>query len=204
MKRKKPRTQDDASLANMPEDHGPVLNELLHPLFENQSAFHTFLRGRLRDDAIAEDLFQQSMIRAVERHPSLKNTESVVTWFYQILRHALIDYYRSQGAEARRNESFLQELTVTGNDKEPSIDDVQETVCMCLHRLLPSLRSNYAELIRRIDLEGESPKHVGEELKISPNNLTVRLHRARQALRASLEQACGICSQHGCLNCTCG
>ncbi|MEP6891867.1 MAG: sigma factor-like helix-turn-helix DNA-binding protein, partial [Nitrospirota bacterium] len=72
-----------------------------------------------------------------------------------------------------------------------------------LNRLLPTLRSNYAELIRRVDLEEESPKLVAEELKISPSNLTVRLHRARQALRASLEQSCGICSTHGCLNCTC-
>jgi RNA polymerase sigma-70 factor (ECF subfamily) len=31
----------------------------------------------------------------------------------------------------------------------------------------------------------------------------VRLHRARQALRNNLEQACGVCTKHGCLNCTC-
>jgi RNA polymerase sigma-70 factor (ECF subfamily) len=31
----------------------------------------------------------------------------------------------------------------------------------------------------------------------------VRLHRARQALRNSLEQACGVCTKHGCLNRTC-
>ena len=57
------------------------------------------------------------------------------------------------------------------------------TVCTCLHRLLPKLRANYAELLRRIDIEEESPKRVAEDLKISQSNLTVRLHRARQALR---------------------
>lgn len=163
-----------------------------------------FLRRRVSDEAVAEDLLQQSMIRAVQSHHSVRNDDSVVAWFYRIIRHTLIDYYRSKDAEARRNEAFLQELTISGDDKQPPIDEMKATVCTCLHHLLPALHSNYAELIQRIDLDGESPKRVAKELKISQNNLTVRLHRARQALRASLEQSCGVCSKHGCLNCTCG
>ncbi|MBH0193736.1 MAG: RNA polymerase sigma factor [Nitrospira sp.] len=177
---------------------------ILQRLLENESAFRQFVRRRVGDEVVAEDILQQSLIRAVERHHSLRNDESAVAWFYRILRHALVDYYRSRGAEVRRNEAFLQELTVSGSLLEPPLDEVKETVCACLHRLLPGLRGNYADLIKRIDLDGESPAQVAKELKISQNNLTVRLHRARQSLRASLEGACGICSKHGCLNCTCG
>jgi RNA polymerase sigma-70 factor (ECF subfamily) len=181
----------------------PHLNDMIQQLLGHESAFRVFLRRRVGDETLAEDLLQQSIVRAVQSHHSVRNDESVVAWFYTIIRHTLIDYYRSKGADARRNEAFLQELTLSGDDKEPPLDEVKATVCTCLHRLLPKLRSNYAELIRRIDLEGESPTRVAEELKISPSNLTVRLHRARQALRASLEQSCGVCSTHGCLNCTC-
>lgn len=181
----------------------PHLNDMIQQLLGHESAFRVFLRRRVGDETLAEDLLQQSIVRAVQRHHSVRNDDSVVAWFYTIIRHTLIDYYRSKGADARRNEAFLQELTLSGDDTEPPLDEVKATVCTCLHRLLPKLRSNYAELIRRIDLEDESPKRVAEELKISHNNLTVRLHRARQALRASLEQSCGVCSTHGCLNCTC-
>ncbi|BFU95359.1 MAG: ECF family RNA polymerase sigma factor [Nitrospira sp.] len=177
---------------------------IVQRLMDNESAFRMFLRRRLGDEAIADDILQQSFIRAVERHHSLRNDESAVAWFYRILRHTLADYYRSRGAEARRDEAFLQELTVSGHHQEPPFDEVNATVCSCLHRLLPHLRGNYAELVRRIDLEGESPAHLAKELKISRNNLTVRLHRARQALRVSLEASCGLCSKHGCLNCVCG
>jgi RNA polymerase sigma-70 factor (ECF subfamily) len=31
----------------------------------------------------------------------------------------------------------------------------------------------------------------------------VRLHRARAALKTRLEQSCGTCATHGCLDCTC-
>ena len=181
----------------------PHTNDMLQRLLEHGSAFRVFLRRRVSDEAQVDDLLQQSMIRAVQSHHSIRSNESVVAWFYKILSHTLIDYYRSKGTEARRNDAFLKELTLSGDDKEPPLDEVKSTVCACLNQLLPTLRSTYAELIRRIDLEEESPKLVAEELQISHSNLTVRLHRARQALRASLEQSCGICSTHGCLNCTC-
>jgi RNA polymerase sigma-70 factor (ECF subfamily) len=155
------------------------------------------------DAALAEDLLQQSLVRAVERHHAVREETSAVAWFYQILRNTLVDYYRSHGAEARRDDAYLQELVATGQDMEPPPGEVMDTVCACLNQLLPALRPNYAELLRRIDLQGESPQQVAGALKISPNNLTVRLHRARQALRARLEETCGICTTHGCLNCTC-
>ena len=202
-KKQQPVRQEEVSFTASHETSEPHLNGMIQRLLEHESVFRLFLHRRVGNEVLAEDLLQQSMVRAVQSHHSVRNDESVVAWFYKIIRHTLIDYYRSKGAEARRNEAFLQELTLSGEDKEPPIDEVKSTICTCLYRLLPKLRSNYAELIRRIDLEEESPKRVAEELKISQSNLTVRLHRARQALRASLELSCGICSTHGCLNCTC-
>lgn len=179
-------------------------SRVIQRLLENESTFRQFIRRRVGDDVVAEDLLQQSFTRAVERSHSLNNEESAIAWFYRILRHTVADYYRSQGAEVRRNEAFRRELTISEDLQQPPPDEVQAAACACLHSLLPSLHRNYAELIKRIDLDGESPAKVATELKISRNNLTVRLHRARQSLRASLEDACGICSRHGCLNCTCG
>ncbi|MFZ5861980.1 MAG: sigma-70 family RNA polymerase sigma factor [Nitrospirota bacterium] len=186
-----------------PESAVVRLDDLVAALNQHQDAFRGFLRRRVEDSALAEDLLQQSLVRAVERHRSVRDETSAVAWFYQILRNTVIDYYRSRGAEARRDDAYLQELVATGQDKEPPPGEITATICACLNRLLPALRPNYAELIRRIDLEGESPQQVAAALNISVNNLTVRLHRARQALRASLEETCGICTTHGCLNCTC-
>lgn len=176
----------------------------LQRLLSAESAFRRFLSRRLGDDALAADLLQQSFVRAVQQQHTLENIDSVVPWFYRVLRNAVVDYYRSRASEARRDESFLQELTVAGEDHAPPHDEVQTTACACLHQLLPAMRANYAELIRRIDLQNDAPEDVARELGISVNNLTVRLHRARQALRRGLEASCGVCSRHGCLNCTCG
>jgi RNA polymerase sigma-70 factor (ECF subfamily) len=180
-----------------------MLHDVVHRLVENETAFRAFLRKRLGDETIIEDVFQQCLLRAVEHQHSLKSQDSVVPWFFQILRNAVIDYYRSKAAHAARHEAFEKEAQVLNQQEVPSLDEVRPTVCACLEPLLNGLRPSYAELLRRVDLAGESPAAVAKDLQISPNNLTVRLHRARQALRNSLEQSCGVCTKHGCLNCTC-
>lgn len=180
-----------------------LLGDLTHRLLEQQSAFRAFLRKRLSDDGVVEDLLQQSLMKAVERHRDLQKAESAVSWFYRILRHAVVDYYRSHAADHRKVDGLLQQMVASGEDQAPALDDLRPTICACLEAVLKEMRSSYADLIRRIDLEGESSTAVAKDLKLTANNLTVRLHRARHALRATLEQSCGICTKHGCLNCTC-
>lgn len=179
------------------------VSDILQDLLARESEFRAFVRRRVPDPAIADDLLQQSFLRAVEQQHHIERRESVVAWFYRILRNAVVDYYRSHAADSKKAEAFRQELVGSGDDQTPALDEWRPTLCACLERLLPHIRPAYADLLRRIDLQGESPALVAKDLGITPNNLTVRLHRARQALRTSLEQVCGMCTKHGCLNCTC-
>ena len=73
-----------------------VLDEVIKPLLENRRAFHAFLTRRLGDAAFAEDLLQQCFIKALAHIHSIQQLDRIVSWFYQILRHALIDYYRAK------------------------------------------------------------------------------------------------------------
>lgn len=180
-----------------------VVDEVMKPLLDNRKNFHAFLTRRLGDAAFAEDLLQQCFIKALAHFHSIEQIDRVIPWFYQILRHALIDYYRSRESDSKRLQAFIADTTALDALHIPSLDELQPTICACLDRLVATLKPSYAELIRRIDLSGESLQSVATDLQVTINNLSVRLHRARQALRQSLEQACGICSKHGCLNCTC-
>lgn len=202
--RTKPQTDKAIfSLQQKDQAGGALLADLMHRLLEQQSAFRAFLRKRLPDDVMVEDLLQESLKKAVEKHHNLQKAESAVSWFYRILRHAVADYYRSHVADHRKVDGLLQKMVTSGEDRTPALDDLRPTICACLGAVLREIRLSYAELIRRIDLEGESPVAVAKDLKLTANNLTVRLHRARRALRATLEQSCGVCTKHGCLNCSC-
>jgi RNA polymerase sigma-70 factor (ECF subfamily) len=180
-----------------------IADSVIQRLTENRPLFEKFLRSRVQDTFLAQDLLQQSFVRAIQQYHSLNNEESVVAWFYRVLRNTIIDYYRSKASEHTRRNDYIQQSVVLTDDHVPSLDEVKTTVCSCLESAIASLRPGYADLIRRVDLTGEPLTVAARNLQIAPNNATVRLHRARQALRESLENSCGICSKHGCLNCTC-
>jgi hypothetical protein len=38
---------------------------------------------------------------------------------------------------------------------------------------------------------------------ITPNNASVRLHRARKSVAKELTAVCGACAEHNCLDCSC-
>jgi RNA polymerase sigma-70 factor (ECF subfamily) len=69
---------------------------------------------------------------------------------------------------------------------------------------VPTLKPEYAEVLRRVDFDERDPATVARELGLSSTNMRVRLHRARQALREQLERSCGTCATHACLECACG
>jgi RNA polymerase sigma-70 factor (ECF subfamily) len=167
-------------------------------LVENHRRFLAFLQRRVGSQAVAEELLQAAYVRTLERGGELREGESAVAWFYRLLRNALIDHYRRQAAEGRAMEREAREATEEGPDPE-----LRETVCACMGQLLPTLKPEYSELLRQVDLEERSVPEVAAEAGITPNNAGVRLHRARQALKRQLERSCGTCASHGCLDCSC-
>lgn len=184
---------------------GPINGTAIKTYLDNRSAFKGFLRRRLGSEAEAEDLLQQGLLKAIRNADGWADAESATAWFYRILRNTLIDHYRSRAAEGRKNDALLREMVATGEDSHSAPDsELRGEICACLNRLLPALKPEYADLVKRIDLDGEAPAVVADKHGITYNNLMVRLHRARQALRKSLEHSCGACTKHGCLDCTCG
>ena len=168
-----------------------------------RAAILSFLRKRVGDDGVAQDLFQQSVLRAIERQSSLRRREDAVAWFYSILRHTLVDYLRKRAVEARGKKAYRQALIHSGHGKVPPFEEVAGNLCCCAYAVLPSLRPSYAELIRRIDLGGEPSETVAQDLAMTCNNVRVRLHRARQVLRARLVRFCGPCCERDCRDCRC-
>jgi RNA polymerase sigma-70 factor (ECF subfamily) len=171
--------------------------DALRIFLENQPRFLGFLRQHVRSEAEAEDLLQQSLLKAIRHQEDWDGKENVLAWFYRILRNALTDHYRAQAAEGRKVENLLREPGPTLSQEE------RENLCSCFEGVLPTLKPEYAELLRRVDLREEEPAQVAASLGVTTNNLSVRLHRARQSLRKSLEKTCGACTRHGCLDCNC-
>ena len=70
-------------------------------------------------------------------------------------------------------------------------------------RLATTLKPEYAEALKTIDVDGMAVKDFAARKGLSPGNAGVRVFRARDALRKRVVESCGTCAEHGCLDCTC-
>jgi RNA polymerase sigma factor (sigma-70 family) len=166
-------------------------------ILKNLDVFVGFARSRLGDHHLAEDVVQDSLVKALAADRRPGTDEETTQWFYRILRRSIIDVYRKQGARGRALERFEKELPETPSEKD------EKELCKCFHRLLPLVPEQYRELLDEVDLQGKDPDAVSADLGLTRNNLTVRLHRARKHMRKALTANCGACSVHGCIDCTC-
>lgn len=142
---------------------------------------------------------QDGFMRALERADSLRAEESAVAWFYRLLRNAVVDYYRRRTTEDRARNAAAMDQPEAEDDAE-----LRETVCACVRELVETLKPEYRDALRRVELEGERVDAFAREAGITATNASVRLHRAREALRRRLLESCGTCMTHGCRACECG
>lgn len=166
-------------------------------LLDSLDEFTAFARKRVNDPELAADLVQDSLLKALKSTDQIRASESAKAWFYRILRHTIIDLYRRKDAQKRTLEKLAGELNAPVSDEEERI------TCHCLKQMIPTLTPQYATAIHRLDLKGEALAAVAADLRVTPANLSVRLHRARKQLKQRLTQTCRLCAKHGCLNCSC-
>jgi RNA polymerase sigma factor (sigma-70 family) len=147
----------------------------------------------------AEDVLQRFSVRALERSSDLRDVRTVRAWLGRILASTIVDHQRRAVRKRRRamENSHIESLAV-----EPDIE-LDGAICNCLYKLLPTLKADYAEVVWRADILGEPRDRIAASLGATLNNVTVRLHRGRQALKRRLEEMCLTCPAHGFLDCRC-
>jgi RNA polymerase sigma-70 factor (ECF subfamily) len=168
-------------------------------LVDNHRAFLAFLERRVGSRDVAEDLLHEAFARALDRLPAVASEESAVAWFYRVLRNAIVDRHRRGDASARAVAALASEVA---GQVEPALD-TRDAVCRCVVTLSSTLKPEYADALRRVDVDGVPVREYAAEAGITPNNAGVRLFRAREALRRRVAQSCGACAEHGCVDCTC-
>jgi RNA polymerase sigma factor (sigma-70 family) len=173
--------------------------ELAERLVANHRQFLAFLERRVGDRAVAEDLLQEAFIKSLSKEPDDRDETSSVAWFYRTLRNAVIDHYRRSGARGRALDALAKELE---NAVEPP-PAIRDEICGCVTRLATTLKPEYAEALQRVDVEETPVQQFAAEAGITANNASVRLFRAREALRKQVRASCGTCAEHGCLECSC-
>jgi len=137
-----------------------------------REVFAYFLRllGNRQD---AEELAQETFVRACGASLRFRGDSSVRTWLFGIARRVFLETIRARGVErAGELEDLPGEVVAPGSDER--ID---------LERALASLGDADREALVMVDVLDFEPIEVAGMLGISPETFRVRLHRARGRLR---------------------
>ena len=161
---------------------------MMRALVDNHQRFLAFLEKRVESREVAEDILQDGFARAIERAADVREPGSIVAWFYRLLRNAVTDHYRHQGAESR---ALARVAGMEETRTEPGDQEMFDTVCDCVVSLMDTLRPAYATALRQVEIEEQPLAEYAARAGITPGNAAVRLFRAREALRKQVVRCCG-------------
>jgi RNA polymerase sigma-70 factor (ECF subfamily) len=186
-------------VATTPESSTSLSPEAIQRLVDHHRQFLAFLQTRVESRAAAEDILQSAFVKGLERGGEVRDEESVIAWFYRILRNAVIDHYRHRASTDRALDGFGKEFVT----QESPAAELKQEICACILGLLETLKPEYRDALRTIDVDEGSLNDLAEQAGITSGNAAVRVHRAREALRKQVRVVCGSCAEHGCLDCQC-
>jgi RNA polymerase sigma-70 factor (ECF subfamily) len=148
----------------------------------------------IRDTAEAEDLTQETFMRAYRRRNSLRDKGAQTAWLYRIATHVCFDRLRSYARRAPMESETDIDLVDIPEPDTPSLHKTIERDEMsgCVQDYLNRLPDSYRSVILLHDMHDLTTPEIAQLLGVSLNNVKIRLHRARQKLRIALQTGCAF------------
>ena len=137
-----------------------------------------YARSLTRDEIQAEDLVQDTLVRAYERRGSFRSGGNLRGWLLSILHNAFIDGRRRQAAEARRLEQAVAAAETAAPPAQESQVRFQQVQAAFLR-----LPDEQRAALHLVAIDGLPYQEAADALGIPVGTLMSRLGRARATLR---------------------
>lgn len=168
---------------------------------------YSFAFSRVRDEFLAEDLVQDTLLAAMLARNSFEEKSSERTWLCGILKHKIIDHFRKNSREVELTDEeadmssydylFREEGIWKGHwtaESRPAVwEDNPEQVLEyaefrgILTHCLGELPERVANCFTLREIDGFESQEICGFLNISANNFWVMMHRARLHLRRCID-----------------
>lgn len=124
----------------------------------------------------AEDVVSESVVKALSKISSLRDTEKINCWFMSIIAN-------TAKQNLRRQKKFVFE----SEDSAEKIAAKEESSFFEFEDLIKNLDVKYRELLIMKYFEGFTFKEISEISSLSENTVKTRLYRAIELLKPKLE-----------------
>jgi RNA polymerase sigma-70 factor (ECF subfamily) len=159
---------------------------------EDYPRIFRYIMSMVRDTAEAEDLAQETFLRAHQRRDSLRDEGARTAWLYRIATHVSLDRLRQYARRSpKESETDLDEIDIA----EPDTPSLQKTLeqgemSECVQRYFNRLSDSYRSVILLHDLHDLTAPEIAQLLGESLATIKIRLHRARRKLSIALAAGC--------------
>jgi RNA polymerase sigma-70 factor, ECF subfamily len=169
-------SQDDLSSPNFEDLAMPLLDSL-----------YNFARWIAHNPNDAEDLVQETYLKALRSFASFQPGTNFRAWMFQILRNT---FWSSCSKLERRMtvamESEEEGPTLAVENETPELVLMKRSDSNLLQKAIDNLPVHYRETLLLCEVEEMSYREIAEMLSIPTGTVMSRLSRARKAVRESL------------------
>lgn len=177
---------------------GPMADrsQFTEQAMEYMPALYTAALRMTRNAADAEDLVQETFLKAYRSFESFEDGTNLKAWLYRILTNTFINSYR---ASKRRPEKAdvediedlylykrLNELPAPGVGRSAEEELLQRITDDEVKQAIESLPENFRIAVLLADVEGFSYKEIAEITDVPIGTVMSRIHRGRRALQKAL------------------
>jgi RNA polymerase sigma-70 factor (ECF subfamily) len=154
-----------------------------------------FIATRVANEAEADDIVQDVWLKMQRGLDGLKDQNRLISWIYQIARHAIIDHYRAPGRRREMPAGLAADLeayqsSASMTTASEGSGQLRTELAGCLRPMIERLSREYRQAVMLIDFEGLTQQEAAAQLGLSLSGMKSRVQRGRRQLKGMLEACC--------------
>ena len=162
---------------------------------KNSRRLYRVARAVMRDDTEAEDVVQETYLRAFSNLATFRGESSLTTWLTRIALNEALGRKRRQRPTvtlasvetAQETNAQIIQFPAMSTETDPERTAAQHEIRRLLERAMDALPEPFRVVFVMRDVEEMSIEEAASQLGIRPETVKTRLHRARRLLRQSLD-----------------
>ena len=162
-----------------------TFEDLAMPLFDQ---LYNFAHWLAQDRTEAEDLVQETYVKALKGFSSFQPGTNFRAWMYRILRNTFLTSRTGLKASATVALDSDDSAELPAGAETPETILIEHSQHEILQTAVESLPIHSREVLLLYEVEEMSYQEIAETLSIPMGTVMSRLSRARRALRESLQQ----------------
>ena len=164
----------------------------------NNRRLYRIARGILRNDGEAEDVVQETYVRAFTHLESFRGDSSLATWLARIAMNEALGRLRRHHPSVEWStlepgflEAQIIQFPVSAGSEDPEKTMAQREIQQVVEHAIDDLPEAFRIVFITRVIEGMNVEETAELLDLKPGTVKTRLHRARTMLRDNVEKKIG-------------